>query len=114
MSLRALLIVMVLAWPSVSDAQSLRAISYGVFVGGQFADLHSTKRALDRGYVEVNPLLAGSFPQIAVKKSLLSAGCLFGAWWLDRHGHPKLANGIRFGGGGVGVAAAIHNQRVIR
>lgn len=97
-----------------ASAQSLKPISYGVFVSGQIADLHSTQAALSRGAHEVNPLLRGSFPSIVVKKSLLSAGVLLGSWYLDRHHHEKLANAIRFVGGGVPMVAAIHNNRVGR
>lgn len=112
--MRSVILLAILWLPTPTFAHTLTRVSYGVFVGGQLADLVTTKRALDRGYVEVNPLLRGSFPSIVVKKSLLSAGVLWAAWYLQTHCHEKLANAIRFGAGGVGVLAATHNDRVVR
>jgi hypothetical protein len=78
---------------------------------GQTADLVTTVQALNRGAVEANPIY-GKHPSTAklVAASLPMVGL---GYLLHRIApkNPKLAKGIAYAVGGVGVGLAVSNSR---
>lgn len=106
--------VPVLAQTPDPQSISLKALSYGVFIAGAAADLQTTQAVLKAGGAEANPLLGNSIGQIALRKSLISAGVLVAAHMVERNGHRRVASVLRFAGGGVQFGAAVHNARLKR
>lgn len=109
-----LLGVICLAFVLAGCAPTLRGrtLNIGVASAG-VADLVSTRRALDRGAVEANPLMGQGAVRQAVVKGIGVSGVIALANLIERR-HPVLAHVVR---GAVLVGwslAAVHNERVRR
>jgi hypothetical protein len=111
-------IIVVFALALLSVATSAAAEDKGgmkaaltFMAAGQAADLVTTVQALNRGAVEANPLY-GKQPStaklVAAKLPMVGLGYL-----LHRIAprNPKLAKGLAYAIGGVGVGLAVSNSR---
>ncbi len=97
---------------SIADAAKALA-PYAALVGGQAADLLTTKAALKRpGTREANPIMGGMKQQMLIK----SAGTIGEILAMRAMGknHPKLAKAIGYAGGSIGAIVAAHNATVGR
>lgn len=95
-------------------AINLSLAPYLVLVGGNVADLWTTKVVLSQGGYEANPLIFGGIKTITVQKALWTGGWVFGMKELSRNGHPKLAKVLGYVIGGVAAGAAVHNYRELK
>lgn len=87
---------------------------YVVAIGGNVADVVSTNAAFNRGAHESNPLLPTDAGSIIAAKIGSSTVAILVMRYLDTHGHKTLAKVVGYGTGGLGVALAAHNTRVLR
>lgn len=106
--MRALILALLLLTNGCAVLADKRAVA-----GCQLADGYTTKRALDRGAVESNPIFGGaSGEQIMAIKALFAAALL---WWMpdtkDMDGFDKFLYSTLTV---VGCGAAAHNNQVQR
>lgn len=95
---------------------------YALAAGGQLADAWSTRRALDRGGREVaHPWVGPEHPAAFwTYKAAIGLGVTGLGSWVDYQGQRRHSRALRFIGrglpiftGGIGLAAAIHNERAM-
>lgn len=81
--------------------------------GGVAADLATTKRGIDRGLREGNPLFARKDGTARIGANLAASAGIYAIGVLLEHkGHPKAARFFLFFAGGVRYGVAIHNAAI--
>jgi hypothetical protein len=111
---RFVLFVLLAFFPCPTFAWSWSAFaSRTIAIGGVALDMWTTQRGIDRGGVELNPVLGNS----AIRRNATMIG-FSGAIILvnefARKDHPKMANLDEITMGGIHTAVAAHNWRVLR
>ena len=107
-----IIVAVVLVLVLRSTSMHAQTLGYVSVISGNVADWVTTSQALDRGAIEVNPLM-GSHPtstQLAVVKlTSITMQCAMIAM-LKHTGHPKMATWIGVGVGAGYGAIAWHNS----
>lgn len=111
-ALCVLVVLSAIACPRFAHAQTAKSVA-AVAASTAF-DLTTTKRSLDRGARELNPVLGDRFAQIAGRKIALTSGLMLAAEYLRRHGHPKIAKTLLVGNVSASTVAGVHNIGVSR
>lgn len=103
----AVLALLLVAAPG--QAQTLPRIA---LYASAAADLRSTWHQMDRGYVELNPILGQSRVRQAGIVIGLTTLADLAASHIAHTGHPRIATVTRLALGGFHFGCAIHNERL--
>jgi len=96
------------------DDEGLHPLLNAAPIVGNVLDAASTTASLNRGNVELNPIvrpIANNAPVLMAGKLTVGVLTALAADRLAVKGHRKLAKALAILGGAVPVAAAVHNTR---
>ena len=107
------LVMSLMALPSLASERKIDWTSTAVLVSGQAFDIISTQQAIQRGCVEGNPLFRTQTPSVgrlvAAKTLFVVAPTITASMLLQKHGHPRIAKVFSYGGGAVGYSVGAMN-----
>lgn len=96
------------AWRPAVPYDNAEKILLGTAIGGQIFDYTSTRRALNMGCIEGNPLMSSDAVMIASKIGI-SAMSYYGANSIIDHRMRKIYLGLI---GAIGIGAGVHNEMI--
>jgi len=112
-SLVVVLIFSFLTSTFASNDDTKIKIALGAMFASSQADLITTCQAIDRGAIELNPVLGQNKSQIVVTKEVMTGLTMLSMWELNKK-KPKLAFWVTLGVAGIYAVLAVHNHNVAR